>query len=177
MKPILLLLLSIALLITACKKDDIAKKDEFKASYQKFQDFKNLNSNSYTYVATSGSVFGYSSTTTITVIKGVVVGRDYKAYRLNDDHQSVVDQSWTEDKSSIGTHNQGQEALTLDEIYNKAKNEWLKVDKKANDIYFETNTDGLIASCGYVPKGCQDDCFNGITISSIKALPQIVLFQ
>ncbi|WCT09963.1 hypothetical protein [Mucilaginibacter jinjuensis] len=175
MRRVLLLLLTAITLLSACKKDGIAKKDEFEASYEKLQDFKKSSGNSYTYIATSGSVFGYSSTTTVTVINGIVVGRDYKAYRLNDAHQSVLYLSFTEDKSSIGAHTQGQEALTLDQIYSKAKNEWLKVDRKANDIYFETNADGLIANCGYVPKGCQDDCFNGITILSIQATPRFVV--
>ncbi len=175
MKKSLLLLLTAITLLSACKKDGIAKKDEFQTSYEKFQNFKKSSANSYTYIATSGSVFGYSSTTTITITNGVVIGRDYKAYRLNDAHQSVLYISWTEDKSSISTHTQGQDALTLDQIYTKAKNEWLKVDTKANDIYFETDANGLIASCGYVPKECQDDCFNGIHISSIQATPRLVL--
>lgn len=176
MKRSLLLLLTAITLLSACKKDGIAKKDEFQDSYEKLQDFKKSSANSYTYIATTGSVFGYSSTTIITVTNGVVVGRDYKAYRLNDDHQSVLYLSFTEDQKSIGTHTQGQEALTLDQVYAKAKNEWLKVDTKANDIYFETDGNGLISSCGYVPKGCQDDCFNGIHISSIQATPRVVLF-
>jgi hypothetical protein len=175
MKRTLLILLTAITLLNACKKDGIAKKDEFQTSYEKLQDFKKSSANSYTYIATTGSIFGYSSTTTITVTNGVVVSRDYKAYRLNDNHQSVLYLNWTEDKSNISTHTQGQEAFRLDQIYAKAKNEWLKVDSKANDIYFETDANGLIASCGYVPKGCQDDCFNGITISSIQATPRLVL--
>jgi hypothetical protein len=84
--------------------------------------------------------------------------------------------SWDEDANNIGTHNAGAEVLTLDQIYDKAKNEWLKADTKTNKIYFETDAKGLIASCGYVPDGCQDDCFTGVTITSIKAFAQIVLF-
>jgi hypothetical protein len=176
MKRTLLILLTAITMLSACKKDGIAKKDEFETSFEKLQDFKKSSANSYTYITKTGSVFGYSSTTTITVTKGVITGRDYKAYRLNDDHQSVLYQSWAETQTTLGSHTGGGEAFTLDQIYDKAKNEWLKADTKTNKIYFETDANGLISSCGYVPNGCQDDCFNGITISSIQALPQIVLF-
>ncbi|WP_255474197.1 hypothetical protein [Flavobacterium sp. SLB02] len=36
--------------------------------------------------------------------------------------------------------------------------------------YFEAKNDGLISQCGYVEKGCMDDCFVGITIKSIERL-------
>ena len=61
------------------------------------------------------------------------------------------------------------DALTLDEIYSKAKNEWL-VKRKNVTNYFEAKNDGLISTCGYVEKGCVDDCFAGITIKSIQSL-------
>jgi hypothetical protein len=55
----------------------------------------------------------------------------------------------------------------LDEIYEKARSNWLK--KRGNaKTYFEAKNDGLISSCGYAEDGCQDDCFNGINITSIE---------
>jgi hypothetical protein len=59
--------------------------------------------------------------------------------------------------------------MTLDEIYDRAKSDWLR--KRSNaQTYFEANNNGLISSCGYVEEGCQDDCFRGITIASVERL-------
>ncbi|OKS86228.1 hypothetical protein [Mucilaginibacter polytrichastri] len=168
MKKALLLLMAVTLLFTACKKDDISHQDAYEDSYKKFTAFKTSFSNSYSYVVSSASVFGPSTTTTITVNKGKVVSRSSKFYRRSEDGKSsVLFISWEEDESSVGTHKEGAEAITLDQVYDTAKNVWLKADKKTNKVYFETNADGLISSCGYVPDGCQDDCFSGISISSI----------
>ncbi|NCD71933.1 hypothetical protein [Mucilaginibacter agri] len=172
MKSALHLLLSLSvLLFAACKKDNISKKSEYDDSYEKFQAFKKSSANTYSYVAASGSVFGVSSSTTISVINGQVVSRSYKRYQTRGNGGgNVLVTSWTEDKATLGSHTEGYQALTLDKVYEQAKNVWLKADKKANDIYFEVDANGLISSCGYVPKGCQDDCFTGITISSISTV-------
>ncbi|WDF53565.1 hypothetical protein [Mucilaginibacter sp. KACC 22063] len=169
MKKTLLLVFSICLLLS-CKKDDISNKDKFERSEEKFLDFKKMTGNSYTYIVTSGSVFGPSSETVVAVLDGKVLNRHYKAYEMNSQHQNVLFGEWDENAADIGSHTEGWQAVTLDYIYHKAKTEWLKADKKSNDIYFETDANGLISSCGYVPKGCQDDCFNGVTIKSINVL-------
>jgi hypothetical protein len=69
----------------------------------------------------------------------------------------------------LNTHSdEGGALMTLDDIYAKANNVWLKADPKLNYIYFETKNAGLISTCGYFPKDCQDDCFVGVHISSIS---------
>jgi len=60
--------------------------------------------------------------------------------------------------------------LTLDGIYSKAKTVWLRADQKQNDVYFETRNNGLISLADFVPKGCQDDCLNGISIKKINPM-------
>jgi len=167
---LLLAVTIVTILFTACKKDEISNKDQYQDSYKKFTAFKTSFSNSYHYTAYSGSVFGASASTTIYVVDGKVIGRDYKEYRRsgNGSSDNVLVDGWNESENDIGSHKNGQDALTLDQIYDKAKNVWLKADKKSNDISFEVDANGLIASCGYVPKGCQDDCFIGITITSIN---------
>lgn len=72
-------------------------------------------------------------------------------------------------ESEINTHQNGAAALTLDEIYVNAKSDWL-IKRKNTTNYFESKNDGLISQCGYVEKNCMDDCFVGITISSIERL-------
>ncbi|SCW47000.1 hypothetical protein [Mucilaginibacter sp. NFR10] len=82
----------------------------------------------------------------------------------------AIREQWHEDKNSLNQHDAGAASITLDQVYQKAKNEWLSTDKKKNTIYFETNNNGMISNASYVPNGCQDDCSTGISISEIKAL-------
>lgn len=79
--------------------------------------------------------------------------------------------SWTEGKSEIGSHELSSAAspLTLDEIYDLAKNEWLLKRSDAS-ASFESKNNGMISHAGFVPDGCMDDCFFGISIKVIKAL-------
>ncbi len=127
--------------------------------------------NSYSYTAYAGSVFGNHIETKITVTNGKVTAPEYIAgtYKPNT-ADLVISKTWIENESSLNTHtNSGAfEMLTLDQVYTKAKSIWLKADPKQNDIYFEPANEGMISSAGYVPKGCQDDCFNGVHIKDIR---------
>lgn len=60
-------------------------------------------------------------------------------------------------------------AITLDEIYERAKNEWLIKSDKA-DVFFENNNNGMISLAGSLLKGCMDGCFNGVSIKLIEPL-------
>ncbi|WPV01892.1 hypothetical protein SNE26_08910 [Mucilaginibacter sp. cycad4] len=157
----------------ACKKD--ANDTAYDKSYKAWQNFKAESKNSYTYTVNAGSIFGYGSETKITVQNGAVVSRDYLSYTLeytaaNTPPTKKIGDQWYEDKNSLNQHAAGAAPITLDQVYQKAKNEWLAADKKKNTIYFETNNDGMISIASYVPNGCQDDCSTGIAISEIKAL-------
>lgn len=175
MKNALFLISALVLTITSCKKDTISNQSDYEKSYKAWQNFKQSVNNSYTYLVNTGSFTGYSTETTITVVNGAIKSRSYKSFKLDYAGQNVpvktLIKAWVEDSSSLNTHGEyeGAELLTLDEIYAKAKSLWLAADKSTNTIYFETKNNGLISSCGYVPNGCQDDCFNGIKISYIGA--------
>jgi len=79
--------------------------------------------------------------------------------------------SWSESEKELGKYNGlgATEIMTLDDVYTRAKGEWLVAQEKKK-IFFETKNNGMISSCGYVIGNCQDDCFIGINISDIKAL-------
>ncbi|MFD2920106.1 hypothetical protein ACFS6H_10325 [Terrimonas rubra] len=79
--------------------------------------------------------------------------------------------SWTETGAMVGAHTDTPATpfLTLDQVYEKAKNDWLK-KRSGTTTYFEAKNNGLISACGYVPDNCADDCFTGIGISLIEAL-------
>lgn len=76
---------------------------------------------------------------------------------------------WTEKDHELGIHeiSPAAELITMDDVYELAKNQWLAKRKDAN-FSFETKNNGIISSVGFVPEGCMDDCFFGIHIIDIK---------
>ncbi|QJB35061.1 hypothetical protein HF329_28645 [Chitinophaga oryzae] len=167
-----LVLLITAILFVACKKDKIEYKNDFNRSYRAWQEFKTSSDNSYRYKQIWGSWTGSSTEVTVTVKSGKVVHRAYVAKRLNHDTQPPkieVYAQWEENESNLNAHSDLGVSLTLDEIYEKAREEWLKKRSDAK-VYFEANNNGLISSCGFVPDNCADDCFNGIKISLIEKI-------
>ena len=168
-KICLIALFLIGTIFYACDSDKIEYKSEFKTSEKIWLSFKETSNNSYKYTVVSSSWVGLTSETTITVINGVIVQRDFKYTFLAEDIADLIpedEQEWTETENEIGTNQNGAEPLTLDEIYSKARNEWLK-DRSGATTYFETENDGMISVCGYVENNCADDCFIGIRISNI----------
>lgn len=166
-----LLYILVVVFFVSCKKDQFSYQSKFQNSRAKWNTYKKTINISYSYVASSASIFGPYEATTITVKHGTVTGRSYTTgiYPPNSTVATVT-KTWTEDGATLNTHQGGAAPLTLDEIYAKAPTEWLSADKTKNKVYFETDSNGLIASCGYVPDGCQDDCFRGVNITSITAL-------
>lgn len=152
----------------ACKKDGIAYGGDYGRSYIAWQEFKKASGNSYSYQVTTSSWVGYGSETTITIKQGKVVERSFVAKSLLSSGP-VITREWKEDETQLGTHDEGAAPETLDEIYAKAKSDWLLKRDDAK-TFFETKNDGMISLCGYVPNGCQDDCFNGISIRFIRGL-------
>jgi hypothetical protein len=175
MKKSLIITLIVTICLSACKKD--ALPNDYDKSYSAWLSFKQANNNSYSYTTINGSVVsGVSGETRITVNKGVIIARDYTSYKYSANATGTgsvktILSEWHEDKTSLNTHgNVADQLLTLDDVYKKAKNEWLTADKKNNDIFFEATINGMISTCGYRPKGCQDDCTVGINIWYINAL-------
>ncbi|MCI9843739.1 hypothetical protein [Flavobacterium pectinovorum] len=164
----LIALVLLSSLISSCSSDDeLNYQSDFEKSKATWLGFKGFSNNSYKYVVLSGSVFlAYGWETTITVSNGKIVQRYFKYTGNTESIPDNVPLEWTEGENEINTHQSGAAALTLDEIYNKAEKEWL-IKRKDVTVYFEAKNNGLISSCGYVPKGCMDDCFSGIRIKSI----------
>lgn len=163
------LALSGILFASSCKKSNVAYEKEFNKSYKSWVSFKASSANSYRYTVITSSWTGHSSETTITIKDGKAVQRSYVAKGIDQANQVAILEEWDEDESSLASHPKGFVPLTLDEIYQKAKAEWLT--KKGNaDTYFETKNNGMISMCGFSEHGCQDDCFRGIHIKLIEKL-------
>ena len=79
--------------------------------------------------------------------------------------------SWSEQQTNLNdpSHSGGAPTWTIDQVYEQAKNDWLRKRDNAQSS-FEAKNNGIISSCGYWEDGCMDDCFRGISISSVEAL-------
>jgi len=168
-------LIFITSLISSCESDDsLSFQNDFENSQKAWLNFKESSNNSYKYVVSGGSVFTtYGWETTITVSNGVIIERDFR-YTSGAENFIPIDQlEWTENENEINSseheNTSASLALTLDEIYEKAQQEWL-IKRKDATTYFESENNGLISTSGYVKDGCQDDCFIGIKIKSIVTL-------
>jgi hypothetical protein len=119
----------------------------------------------YTFVQyIEPSLVDVEVTTTITVTDGVVVRR---AYYYNDYSGDVI--TWVEDTpEEIGTHQQGFDALTLDQIYSECLENVLVYDEVLYIVKFLTDSNGLLKECSYYPSNASDGALGGITISSIE---------
>lgn len=162
-------LLLIGNIFYSCDSDDLEYQNEFETSQKIWLNFKESTNNSYKYTILNGSWVGFSWETTITIENGIIIQRDFKytsTEGLSDDIPENELQ-WTETENEIGTHENGVEPMTLDEIYNKAQKEWL-IERKHATTYFETLNNGMISTCGYVENNCADDCFIGIRIKNIE---------
>lgn len=158
-------------LLNSCDKNDIDFENEYEASHKRWQAFKKATNNSYKYVVKDGSWIGVSWETTISVSNGTVIQRHFKYTFIAENNQVEEDLEWVENENEINSkeYTAAAEALTLDQVYEKAKSDWLK-RREGTEVFFETKNKGLISTCGYVINGCMDDCFNGIKISHIEAL-------
>lgn len=161
-----LLLLCLVTLATSCRKSNMEFKSEYERSYDAWADFKSKSANKYQYTVSQGSVFNFGANTTITVVGGKITERKYSSYKIEGAGQTVITSEWTEDANAIGSHTAGAAAITMDEVYSKAKNDWLKKRDNAK-VYFESKNNGMLSTAGFVPNGCMDDCFEGIHITSI----------
>lgn len=167
------ILLLAGTLFLSCHKSSLTYENEFNKSYNTWLNFKQTSGDSYRYMVTGGTWTGEGWQTIITVKEGKVTERDYK---LTPAPQSTVTipaekLAWTEKENEINTHpgSPAAEAITLDEVYEKARTEWLIKRKGATTVLEATNS-GMISSCGYAEVNCVDDCFRGITIKYIQPL-------
>lgn len=158
-------------LISSCKKHEIVSN--FDKSYAAWISFKSSVNNSYNYTAVEYNSASYAATT-ITVMQGQVVQREYAYYEFvftsttADPTRKLVKQ-WKESGITLNTHSgEGAALLTLDEVYYQAENVWLTAHTPENYVVFEADNNGLISSAGYYPSNCVANCFIGINIVAIS---------
>ncbi|WP_156879152.1 hypothetical protein [Salinimicrobium xinjiangense] len=142
----------------------------FRESKAAWDQLKKKNGNSYEYTILEQSWTGHGSETTLLVEKGKVKGRYYIAFLISDeDGSKTITDSYEEIlKKDIGKHEPGAPPFTMDDLYKSCISEFLIADPDTNEVYFETDEVGIMILCGFVPIGCQDDCYRGIRISNFS---------
>ena len=169
---LIITLLLISSIISSCSSDDdFNYQTDFENSHNAWLHFKESTNNSYKFTVGSGTWAGSYWETTISVSNGVIIQRYFKYIETGGLSDNIPEEEleWTENGNEIGTHQNGAEPITMDEIYEKAEQDWL-IKRKNTQSYFETENNGIISSCGYRDKNCVDDCFIGINIKSIENL-------
>ncbi|MCG6187176.1 hypothetical protein [Maribellus maritimus] len=163
----------LSIVLFSCQEDELYFENAFDKSYKEWLNFKKVTGNSYRYTVIGSTWVGASWETTVTVTEGEVTARSFKMTASEELLAEIPEEDleWAESGDKINSHTDtpAAETITLDEIYEKARTEWLtkKDDVKA---FFETDNDGMISTCGYVENNCADDCFTGINISGIEQL-------
>lgn len=198
MKQVLFFLFFIFTLMS-CDKNDVEYQNDYEKSYHSWLDFKEKTNNSYQYTSRNSSWIGTSTETTITVEKGQIIEQSFKYTQIGqtqipengwtkeiaiaalqsigypaDEITTIFGQDiisklqWSKNKTNLDLKGVDNHLMTLDQIYEKVRTEWL-INRANARTYFEAKNNGLISSSGYTDENCQDDCFIGITISSIVA--------
>lgn len=168
-------------LLFSCEKEEVTPKNELSAltslvsqsgipyseSIDKWSALKTENGNSYVYQTKFTSWIGEASITEVTVIKGVVTSRVYEHFKTDgtNGRGEIID-SYSETAANLGVHENGALPITIDALYSTCASEYLTVDVTNNTIYFETELNGLMTLCGFVPKECLDDCYTGVRINN-----------
>lgn len=167
------LILGIIFLMAGCDKSDFEFENKYDKSYKSWLTFKNSVDNSYTYKVTTEMYWGLSTETIITVSNGVVIRREFKLTPIEGLDIEIPEENleWVETEGEIGSKKDtpAAEAITLDEVYEIAKKDWLQKRNNAQ-TFFETENNGIISRCGYRENNCADDCFIGINITSVDIL-------
>jgi len=136
---------------------------ESKTSWQKQ---KQENGDSYEYALEVTSFTGHGNRTIMSIENGKVMKRTYLTVYMDPDNGEVEEQEvYSESGLEVGTNSEGAKPLTIDALYEICASEYLVVDEENNRIYFDTNDEEIMDLCGYVPIGCADDCFTGLTFS------------
>lgn len=81
----------------------------------------------------------------------------------------IANMEWKEDQNNLGKYDPKGLAMTIDQIYQKAKDTWL-VPSKDNESIFETDNNGIISLVGIKLKPYEDIPFNGVRIVSVTSL-------
>ena len=123
----------------------------------------------YIYEVLRTTFIGGSSTTRISVAGNRVTKREYQAaIGGGPGIENPVATDWVETGIEVGTHLDGEPPVTIDALYDRCRDDVLPRDRASNDITLVFRADGILDTCVYTPRGCQDDCASGVWVSTLE---------
>ncbi len=142
----------------ANNRDEIAKLEK---SYTIWTSAKRQKGASYRYSSVFASWTGYREQTTVGISNDRVSMREFHSW----DRDGKTISSWAETKPlELGTHDEGAEVKTTDDLYDDCKTILMTKSKKTNHLLIEYDEYGLVSSCFFIPHNCADDCAQGFEI-------------
>jgi len=145
-----------------------ASESTFKANAAQYR-------NSYSYKSNFESFAGFGNSSEIVVNYGKPILKNYQAYHYKDTNgkqEKIIDTSFVEQAHNLGQSNLGAPILTMEEMYALCF-KMLSKDTATHVLYFTTDKQGILSTCGYMQKGCMDDCFRGFNIIEFQWLNPI----
>lgn len=147
---------------------------DFNTSAAAWNEAREASGNSYTYVVTTSSFSGFSTKTTLVITNDVVTERHYEERNIPEGSPNgVAEITATYDEvgvENVGDDERGADPLLMEDLYVDCA-ESVAVNTDDNNIFFETfdgeTTLGVVKLCGFVPKNCLDDCFQGFSLESL----------
>jgi hypothetical protein len=162
-----MLLLVVAAALSGCGSDyNEIEQEQLGRSRDTWTAVKGSPSRHYRYADRNSSLTGASWETLVEVQANVVIRRTYTAR----DIAGVVTTTWTEEAAAVGTHTEGAPPLTVEEVYTACSSNVLSRNPAVNRITLTFHPDGVMQTCVYEPKNCQDDCAIGYRLSMIELL-------
>ncbi len=121
---------------------------------------RDAHGSNYAYTSKTASFTGtYSQDTYIFAVGSLVAIEGERGVSVTDGGKEVAER-----RSQALAELPETPARTMDDVYEYCRTEVLTKDPNANQVIFSTDARGILATCGYVPNGCMDDCFLGDTV-------------
>lgn len=177
----LLFALTITFLSAAPAKPENPAK-QLSESLLKWKKISASNDNYYSYQVLTSSFSGASSTTTITVEKGIITKREYTSTSHEFDAHGMAElpldpnknqpekktNEYTETGDTVGKDKRGAPAKTLDTLYAEAKQMLDKPLAEHEKLYFKTDPNGILLHCFKIDTRIADDApIKGVIISNL----------
>jgi hypothetical protein len=120
--------------------------DRLETSLAKWRKLADENGDTYTYEAHSVQTDARRySTATVFVDDGVVVRRDFKS--IPYDFSGSIPVAWSEDSTTLGSHDGAPDPKTIDELHEQCRTEVLTRESQGAEILFDVDTRGVVRLC------------------------------
>lgn len=142
-----------------------ALRERVRNSRKVFVDQLAEHQGQYVYVRRFSSWAGFGSTTRVSVAKGKVMERAFRAHGRDE----ATAEAWIERGDAIGSHPPAPQ--TMEQVYEQCLAVTLATDPEQYAVYVSFFEDGILASCTFRDHNCADDCDEGPWVSDFQFGP------